>query len=418
MPAAAIYNASSHALLQLTDERLLSRLDELAARERRLTLCIVDHLAEVERRDLFAREGYDSMFAYCIGRLGYSASAAMRRIRAARCVTRFPRVRAMLVDKRVNLSTVSMVAGILNEENHVTVLERIAGRSQREVEAIVAEYRPRGAVHDSVKAVSVQAGDTQAAVATNPTLGCETNRSGCSDDPSALPTDRPDGQGAGTTTVNDSGAGVPTSAVVGNEEASSPDAAQRQFVVRFGAGPQFMKQIEAARALLSFRLPANASLADVFGAVLGEFIERHDPAHRAARRAARKTDRRKAQAPESAEKVDGSGKSDAGTRNGATRPEKSSSMRNPRAIPAAVRDDVLAASLGRCEYISPSGRRCGATRYLQVDHIVPVALGGTPSRENLRVLCARHNRTEAARMLKACRQGEARGGGHRPAPAG
>lgn len=49
--------------------------------------------------------------------------------------------------------------------------------------------------------------------------------------------------------------------------------------------------------------------------------------------------------------------------------------------------------------MSADGHRCGETRGLQFDHIVPIAQGGTTSESNLRMLCAAHNRHEADRLL-------------------
>ena len=48
-----------------------------------------------------------------------------------------------------------------------------------------------------------------------------------------------------------------------------------------------------------------------------------------------------------------------------------------RAIPAAVRRQVWQRDEGGCSYVDPvSGRRCGSSHLLQVDHIFPYALGG------------------------------------------
>jgi 5-methylcytosine-specific restriction endonuclease McrA len=158
------------------------------------------------------------------------------------------------------------------------------------------------------------------------------------------------------------------------------DAHEQHYIVRFAAGSELVRRIEAARSLLSFRLPANASLEDVLGAVLDEFIDRNDPSRRAARR----------------EKREGRAK----RKDERERKSKDTAVaRNPRAIPEAVRDRAMAEAGGRCQYVSRRGRRCDATAFLQVDHIVPVGLGGTADPANLRVLCARHNRSEAARLL-------------------
>src|SRR5205823_12217612 len=80
-------------------------------------------------------------------------------------------------------------------------------------------------------------------------------------------------------------------------------------------------------------------------------------------------------------------------------PRRTSS--NARYIPAHVRRAVYARDQGQCTFVSDKGKRCGATRFLQMDHIVPVARGGQPSLEGLRLRCGPHNRLEAARALGA-----------------
>jgi hypothetical protein len=74
------------AISGLSDRELLSRVKDLVSRERAVTLEILVHLIEVERRRLHLGLGYASMFDYCTRHLGYSSSAASRRIQAARCV--------------------------------------------------------------------------------------------------------------------------------------------------------------------------------------------------------------------------------------------------------------------------------------------------------------------------------------------
>jgi 5-methylcytosine-specific restriction endonuclease McrA len=53
---------------------------------------------------------------------------------------------------------------------------------------------------------------------------------------------------------------------------------------------------------------------------------------------------------------------------------------------------------GKCTFIGQNGRRCGSKWNLQIDHIVPFALGGDNSPDNLRLLCGKHNRLEAERV--------------------
>jgi hypothetical protein len=46
----------------------------------------------------------------------------------------------------------------------------------------------------------------------------------------------------------------------------------------------------------------------------------------------------------------------------------------------------------QCEYTDPrSKRRCGQKRFLHIDHMRPIAQGGSDSFSNLQLLCSAHN---------------------------
>jgi 5-methylcytosine-specific restriction endonuclease McrA len=64
-------------------------------------------------------------------------------------------------------------------------------------------------------------------------------------------------------------------------------------------------------------------------------------------------------------------------------------------IPVAVRDTVFERDGGCCTYIGTHGARCESTHDLEIDHTVPIACGGADAIDNLRLLCASHNRLEA-----------------------
>ncbi|MFL5261666.1 MAG: HNH endonuclease, partial [Anaeromyxobacteraceae bacterium] len=76
---------------------------------------------------------------------------------------------------------------------------------------------------------------------------------------------------------------------------------------------------------------------------------------------------------------------------------KARTAREP--IPAAVRREVSKRDGGRCAWCSPDGRRCGSTWMLELDHIVPAALGGPSTVENLRLHCRSHNRLGAEQIF-------------------
>ena len=81
----------------------------------------------------------------------------------------------------------------------------------------------------------------------------------------------------------------------------------------------------------------------------------------------------------------------AGPSGGSAQP--SHRARRSRYIPAAVRREVWHRDGGCCSYVDPhSGRRCGSRFLLELDHIVPYALGGGAEPGNLRLRCRAHHR--------------------------
>jgi 5-methylcytosine-specific restriction endonuclease McrA len=87
-------------------------------------------------------------------------------------------------------------------------------------------------------------------------------------------------------------------------------------------------------------------------------------------------------------------------RNGqrARRPAPSAGKRH---IPAQVRRAVWERDRGQCSFVSAVGCRCKARRFLEFDHVVPVARGGTATVEGLRLRCRTHNQYEADRVFGA-----------------
>ena len=73
-------------------------------------------------------------------------------------------------------------------------------------------------------------------------------------------------------------------------------------------------------------------------------------------------------------------------------PEVKARQKN-RYIPKATRRIVLKKSKPHCAYTHPeSGKPCIETAKLQFDHIYPYSKGGPHLTENLRLLCAHHNK--------------------------
>jgi hypothetical protein len=70
-----------------------------------------------------------------------------------------------------------------------------------------------------------------------------------------------------------------------------------------------------------------------------------------------------------------------------------------RYVPRAARRHAVARDGMQCSFVAEDGRRCEETGFLEFDHVVPVALGGGASVDEVRVLCRSHNQYEAERIL-------------------
>ena len=73
----------------------------------------------------------------------------------------------------------------------------------------------------------------------------------------------------------------------------------------------------------------------------------------------------------------------------------SRSAKPGRYIPQAVRAEVKERDQHQCSYVSPDGMCCTERNYLQLDHIVPFAIGGKNTADNLRLRCQAHNQLHA-----------------------
>jgi 5-methylcytosine-specific restriction endonuclease McrA len=68
-----------------------------------------------------------------------------------------------------------------------------------------------------------------------------------------------------------------------------------------------------------------------------------------------------------------------------------------RYIPKSVRRAVFERDQERCAFRAPDGSRCTEHRCLEIDHIQPLACGGTNDIDNLRLVCHAHNQLLAER---------------------
>jgi 5-methylcytosine-specific restriction endonuclease McrA len=345
-----------NSLKRLSDKELIGRLRQLIRKERALTLEILPHLAEVDRRELYVRWGYSSLTDYCISHLGYCESKAWRRVCAARVISRFPVVYDLLETEQLTFSAVIAAASTLTPQNKTELLKRIVGKSQSEVKRVAAEYKPPQQIPDQAR----------------PTVVVKTSVA------EALPVAGASPVGAGEPALPKVGEIPPRSEgkKLTSDERPPKQAIsyERMYDIRFAGDEELLELMKWMRSHLSGRYPTGASYQEMFKFALRYVREREDPAKRAERRKKRQTKQKtsKKSAPKAAKSA------------------------RTRHIPAKEQDKVWVRDKGQCAFMGPGGKRCNATHNLQFDHYpVPYARGGPNIACNLRLLCGKHNRFAA-----------------------
>jgi len=375
----------------LSDNKLLAWIKKIGITERETLISALRCLNEIERRELYLSQGHNSLYDYCVRSLRYSESSALRRIRTARCLRDYPKLRGMLLSGEVNVSSISKISVVLNPGNSEKLFSEIAGRSAREVDAIVAKYRPRSRVPDRVRPVFV----LSEIKSTDKSVGKFTSNVGGKKSGGERREILPEG-GISETVKRSHKRSESLGNVqnarkmgddwpeisgnmglrVGHSDSSSIRVAMtKRFKLEFGVDPAFMDKLEKVRSLLSTKHPRRLEFERLFEILMDEYLERHDPETKNRKRV------KKAQSGNT-KKIKHLG-----------RPKEDDS----RHIPESLRDKVFERDGGRCTFKGPDGLRCGSRRNLQVDHIIPYARGGRHTLSNLRLLCAKHNRLEAER---------------------
>ena len=348
-------------LRSLSDDALLRRLSELLHSSRRVEADLIAHIAEVDARELYARQAAPSMFAYCTDILHLSEPETALRIHAARASRKHPMLLEMLRDGRLHLSGIGLLAPHLTPENRQAVLKRATHRSKRQIEEIVAELRPRPDAPSGMRKLPTPRADQGGP----PTLGLrpatEVPAQHRPDDvgPASSADRRPEGR---EHRPDDVGAGAEPEP---RRRATVEPLAPARYQVKFTASKELHDKLERLQGLMRTSVP-DGDLGAIIEAAVTEKLERLE-----ARRLGKTKSPRKSLADTN------------------TAPAS-------RHIPAAVRRAVWERDGGRCTYADARGRRCKARDRLEFHHHgTPFGRGGDHSPKTVRMMCRTHNQLMA-----------------------
>lgn len=234
-------------ITDLDDDELLRRTERLAADARRADARLVEHLAELDRRDLTLKRGYGSLYEYALNRLRMSEGAAYRRIRAARAVRRSPALLEMLRDGRLTLHALVLLHPHLDEPDAAALILQAVGMRTRRLEALLAERRPEPPKRDVVRPMGPP-----------PAPGPEAGAA----------------QGEFELDASGRAAAPPRGSAASAARSSVEDP--RPIRVSFTADRGFLRMLQRARALLRHKYP-DGRLEGVMRDALGALLERRDP---------------------------------------------------------------------------------------------------------------------------------------------
>src|SRR5450432_4407817 len=343
------------------NEELVAALSVLVQRENDALSDLLAHLAELDERRLYLDLGFTSLFAYCTEALGFCKSSAGRRIAVARICGRYPEAFARVARGELQLSVLSLLGPHLNPENAAGLFEVWSRKSCEQVELLLAARFPKPDVRDAIRRLPTRS------EARTPVGGWAVDAA-----PLAAPAEPSNRSQIGGETSEGQQAleAGPVRRPTPWPRALEPLSADR-FAVRFTADAEFRELLEEVRALASHREPTGDLLSLVKRGL--------------------ETYRRELQKE----------RFGVGRKPHRIRIKRTEPARRSRHIPAAVAREVYLRDDGCCTFCSEDGRRCGARRFLELDHITPWAARGETTVENLRLRCRAHNQHSARRYFGA-----------------
>ena len=348
----------SHLVSELADHVLIRDAVALVAVGRSNTAALLVHLAEIEARRLYAAEHYPSMFAWCVGELHLSRDAAYRRLRAAGAARKFPALLPAIVDGRLHLSAIVLLAPCLTAA-HVDDLIAAATHKDREaIETLLAQRFPSPDVPTELRPIPTPGASglplpLAPAPARERPIECGAASVAAGNElPTSGPGDARAPKVALAPLAPPVAPNVAPPMVPPAPYARLTPLAPGRFALRGTLDQKTHDLLREAQALLGNAIPSG-DLMQVLERVLEEWVAAYRRRHLAA------TD--------------------------SPRPRRSAAK--GRYVPAEIKRAVRKRDGERCTFVSAKGRRCEARKCLQFDHVLPVARGGRTTADNLRLRC-------------------------------
>jgi hypothetical protein len=171
--------------------------------------------------------------------------------------------------------------------------------------------------------------------------------------------------------------------------------AEDRLSLTLGISEQALEKLKKVMDLESQRSKKSASREDALIAALDVYLERHDPVKKAERAELRAENKKAGKYADKSAKENNQSDTKINERVFSTQGNAQRVARHigrREALPAALVHAVHMRDQRQCAH-KINGKRCGATRWLDIHHIVPRSIGGTDTLENLMTVCSAHHRS-------------------------
>ena len=397
---------------KLSNRQLLFQTKFLVQKERNLHIQVLHHLEEIDSRKLYLEQGFSSLFDYAVKELGYSEGAAYRRIKTMKLCREVPDTESRLKSGRLSLSSACQLQAFFEKQNkkakeEKTIQQKEVVHRNEETKNKENVLKAKGATVHQKSAIEDQSGDKSSlflSVERKQELVKKAER--CS-----------------TRATMKLLSEVDPSLSVPKEQARF--LGKGRVEIKVVIDESCHKKLEELKGLLSHK-NLSLSYGELLSILSDEALEKHDPI-RIRERTKKRSMREKAVTSATSAKKwknkdinDKRDHKDTIKKPEITSPPKLRSQQakkvttsSPkwkctgqvkklsRAIPSGLKRHIWKRDEGQCSYVHPeTKRRCGSKHLLQIDHIKPFSLGGKSELNNLRLLCAGHNRFRSERTFR------------------
>lgn len=338
----------SETLRGLTNVELDRSAGEVAVRENLEGARLIAHINEIRDRGYHLELGYSSLFEYCVKRLKLGEGVVYRKMQVAGACGKYPHILEALFANSLQLTTASLIAPHLTDDNVESLIAMAQHTSKRDLEKSLVRLAPKQTFRSSVRKQPSR----------EPKV--------------SLPEKKPE-------------TAAPQGAQPGPRDLVEPATGER-YNFRFSAAKEFTEKFERLAEVLGIESP-QSHLEEIFDRAIELALDKKDPKRKRARRREREAKKERSRAPRPGE--------------AATVTEESPTRESPavtRHVPSEVRERVLERAGYQCQYRGPDGVRCSSRIGLEVEHTKPFAVWRTHAEQHLEAFCPAHNRFAAEKF--------------------